>query len=72
MVLFLYLTSLISHFQFVEKLASRPPTMEKKLQLLQDIASEFSIKWDSKGFEKRMASPSAFIQACPFYIEIFD
>ncbi|XP_017223557.1 uncharacterized protein LOC108200014 [Daucus carota subsp. sativus] len=55
----------IEHFvnqKFVDKLASRPPTLEKKLQLLRDIALEFSIKWDSHGFEKRMGTPSALVQ----------
>lgn len=55
----------IEHFVnqvFVDKLASRPPTLEKRLQLLRDIALEFSIKWDSSGFEQRMGSPSAFVQ----------
>ncbi|KAJ8562504.1 hypothetical protein K7X08_011795 [Anisodus acutangulus] len=41
--------------KFVEKLSSRPPTLEKRIQLLQDIAVEFSIRWDSMGFQKRMA-----------------
>ncbi|KAL6984807.1 hypothetical protein U1Q18_018188 [Sarracenia purpurea var. burkii] len=36
--------------------------MEKKIKLLQDIASEFLIKWDSRGFEWRMANPSASAQ----------
>ncbi|KAH6783262.1 Regulator of Vps4 activity in the MVB pathway protein [Perilla frutescens var. hirtella] len=48
--------------KFVEKLSSRPPPKEKRLQVLQDIASEFSIKWDSKGFEQRMAAPSVVSQ----------
>uniref|UniRef100_A0A5B7AKB1 Putative cyclin-dependent kinase 12 isoform X2 n=1 Tax=Davidia involucrata TaxID=16924 RepID=A0A5B7AKB1_DAVIN len=51
--------------KFVEKLSSKPPTMEKKLQLLQNIALEFSIKWDSRDFEQRMATPSAFAQHQP-------
>ncbi|KAL8102397.1 uncharacterized protein LOC141681009 isoform X2 [Apium graveolens] len=55
----------IEHFVnqvFVDKLASRPPTLEKRLQLLRDIALEFSIRWDSRGFEQRMASSLAFVQ----------
>lgn len=48
--------------KFVEKLSSRLPQKEKRLQVLQDIASEFSIKWDSKGFERRMAAPSVVSQ----------
>ncbi|CAA0813447.1 Regulator of Vps4 activity in the MVB pathway protein [Striga hermonthica] len=48
--------------KFVEKLASRPATSEKRLKVLQDIASEFSIKWDSRGFERRMTAPSAVAQ----------
>uniref|UniRef100_A0A5B7AJL5 Regulator of Vps4 activity in the MVB pathway protein n=1 Tax=Davidia involucrata TaxID=16924 RepID=A0A5B7AJL5_DAVIN len=51
--------------KFVEKLSSKPPTTEKKLQLLQDIALEFSIKWNSRGFEQRMATPSAVTQDQP-------
>ncbi|GFY96327.1 regulator of Vps4 activity in the MVB pathway protein [Actinidia rufa] len=43
--------------KFVEKLALKPPTMEKKLQLLQDIALEFSIEWDARGFEQRISNP---------------
>ncbi|PWA41802.1 hypothetical protein CTI12_AA550780 [Artemisia annua] len=43
---------------FVEKLASKPPVVEKRIKLLQDIASEFSIQWDSKAFKQRMDKPS--------------
>ncbi|KAG8376009.1 hypothetical protein BUALT_Bualt09G0018400 [Buddleja alternifolia] len=48
--------------KFVEKLSSRSPATEKRLQVLQDVASEFSIKWDSRGFERRMATPSVDAQ----------
>lgn len=51
--------------EFVEKLSSKPPTMEKKVQLMQDIASEFSIKWDSGAFERRMSNPSPSLQGTP-------
>ncbi|XP_038879120.1 uncharacterized protein LOC120071123 [Benincasa hispida] len=51
--------------KFVENLASKPSTLEKKVQLLQDIALEFSIKWDSVGFEKRMSTPPAYAQGLP-------
>ncbi|XAR53327.1 hypothetical protein NMG60_11021849 [Bertholletia excelsa] len=68
--------SSLEHFanrEFVEKLALRPPTMDKKIQLLQDIASEFSIKWDSRGFERRMANPSALPQDQPKkYVPVND
>ncbi|XP_049414910.1 uncharacterized protein LOC125877729 [Solanum stenotomum] len=47
--------------KFVEILSSRPPAVEQRIQLLQDIAVEFSIRWDSMGFQKRMA----FAQAHP-------
>ncbi|CAN0859962.1 hypothetical protein LINGRAHAP2_LOCUS7809, partial [Linum grandiflorum] len=36
---------------------------EKKIQLLQDVASEFSIRCDSRGFEQRM-SRSTLVQVC--------
>ncbi|CAK9152731.1 unnamed protein product [Ilex paraguariensis] len=51
--------------KFVERIAMKPPTMEKKLKLLQDIAAEFLIKWDSRDFEKRMAAPPALAQDQP-------
>ncbi|KAL6221796.1 hypothetical protein ACLB2K_005191 [Fragaria x ananassa] len=51
--------------KFVENIASKPPTLEKKVQLMKDIASEFSIKWDSWAFEQRMSKPPAFIQDKP-------
>ncbi|TQD74653.1 hypothetical protein C1H46_039789, partial [Malus baccata] len=52
--------------KFVENIASKPPTLEKKVRLLKDIAVEFSINWDSKAFEQRMAKPPpAFTQDKP-------
>lgn len=60
--------SSLEHFvdhEFVEKLSLKPPTMEKKLQLLQNIASEFSLNWDSRGFEQRMNNPPASAQDQP-------
>ncbi|KAK9269705.1 hypothetical protein L1049_001483 [Liquidambar formosana] len=51
--------------EFVENLSSKPPTQEKKLQLMQDIALEFSIRWDSRAFEKRMSNPSVSVQGQP-------
>lgn len=57
--IFSFHLSFISDFlqccQFVEKLSSSPPAVEKRIQLLQDIVVEFSIRWDSMGFQKRMA-----------------
>ncbi|GAB2225279.1 hypothetical protein Droror1_Dr00006070 [Drosera rotundifolia] len=43
--------------KLVENIAPKPPSTEKKIQLMQEIASEFSLKWDSWGFEKRMVNP---------------
>lgn len=55
--------SSLEHFvnrKFFERLAMKPPTIDLKIQLLEDIASELSIKWDSRGFQQRMmANPSA-------------
>ncbi|KAK9947707.1 hypothetical protein M0R45_003319 [Rubus argutus] len=51
--------------KFVENIASKPPTLEKKIQLMKEIALEFSINWDSKAFEQRMSTPPAFIQDKP-------
>ncbi|XVF49202.1 hypothetical protein PTKIN_Ptkin03bG0249600 [Pterospermum kingtungense] len=41
--------------QLVENSASNPSTMEKKVKVMHDIASEHSIKWDSEAFERRMS-----------------
>lgn len=45
--------------KFIEKLSSKPPAVEERLQLLQDLAVEFSIRWDSMGFQKRMTLAQA-------------
>lgn len=37
---------------------------------MKDIAAEFSIKWDSKGFEQKMTKPSTFVQVCPHRVLI--
>ncbi|KAL9443553.1 hypothetical protein AB3S75_016839 [Citrus x aurantiifolia] len=58
----------LEHFanmEFVEKLSSKPATMDKKIQLIQDIASEYSIRWDSQAFQQRMSKPSASVQDQP-------
>ncbi|KAL7137724.1 hypothetical protein ABFS83_10G111900 [Erythranthe nasuta] len=47
--------------KFVENLSSRPPSNEKRLQALQDIASEFSIKWHSSGFQRRLAATHSVV-----------
>ncbi|EPS63926.1 hypothetical protein M569_10857, partial [Genlisea aurea] len=38
--------------KFVERLFPGPPTWDNKIQVLQNIASEFSINWDAKRFEQ--------------------
>ncbi|CAJ1951801.1 unnamed protein product [Sphenostylis stenocarpa] len=48
--------------EFATNLNSKSATLEKKVNLMQDIASEFSIKWDSKAFELRMSKPSVSVQ----------
>ncbi|XP_010432729.2 PREDICTED: uncharacterized protein LOC104716944 [Camelina sativa] len=40
--------------ELVENMSSKPFSMEKKVKLMEDVASEFSIRWDSKDFEKRI------------------
>lgn len=40
--------------QFVERLKAKAPTREMKLQLLQDLAQEFSINWDIKALEPKL------------------
>lgn len=48
--------------EFAANMNSKSSTLEKKVCLMQEIASEFSINWDSKAFEIRMSRPSAFAQ----------
>ncbi|GAU39259.1 hypothetical protein TSUD_71980, partial [Trifolium subterraneum] len=48
--------------EFAANLDSKSSTLEKKVCLMQEIASEFSINWDSKAFKLRMSRPSAFTQ----------
>ncbi|GLT98585.1 hypothetical protein SLE2022_160840 [Rubroshorea leprosula] len=50
---------------FVEILASKPSTSEKKAMLMQEIALEFSIKWDCRAFEQRISKPAAFAEGQP-------
>lgn len=45
--------------KLVENVTPKPPSMEKKVQLMQDIALEFSIWWDSRAFVERMSRPPA-------------
>lgn len=55
----------LEHFvnhEFVDKIASNSPTTEKKIQLLQDIAMEFKINWDCRGFQRTMNDSSTFYQ----------
>uniref|UniRef100_A0A2P2J8A8 Uncharacterized protein MANES_03G020000 n=2 Tax=Rhizophora mucronata TaxID=61149 RepID=A0A2P2J8A8_RHIMU len=53
---------LFANQKFVENLSSKPFTMEQKVWLMQDIASEFSIKWDSRCFKQRMSKPPSVAQ----------
>ncbi|CAI8619794.1 unnamed protein product [Vicia faba] len=48
--------------EFAANLNSKSSTLEKKVCLMHEIVSEFSINWDSKSFELRMSKPSAFAQ----------
>ncbi|KAL5079686.1 hypothetical protein RYX36_008107 [Vicia faba] len=48
--------------EFAANLNPMSFTLEQKVRLMQEISSEFSIKWDSKAFELRMSKSSAFAQ----------
>lgn len=45
--------------EFVAKLKSSPHSKDKKLQLLQDIAHESGIEWNSKALEQKLYKPPA-------------
>ncbi|MBA0567971.1 hypothetical protein Golob_005499 [Gossypium lobatum] len=51
--------------QLVENSASKSFTMEKKVKVMHDIGSEFSIKWDSEAFQRRMSKPTVIPQDQP-------
>ncbi|KAG7540671.1 Vacuolar protein sorting-associated protein Ist1 [Arabidopsis thaliana x Arabidopsis arenosa] len=40
--------------ELVENMSSKPFSLEQKVKLMEDVASEYSIRWDSKDFEKRI------------------
>lgn len=43
--------------EFIERLRQNPPSKEMKIQLLHELAQEFSIEWDRKALEQRLYSP---------------
>ncbi|PNX92761.1 IST1-like protein [Trifolium pratense] len=43
--------------EFIERLRQNPPSKEMKIQLLHDLAQDFSIEWDRKALEQRLYSP---------------
>lgn len=53
--------------QFVAKLRSNPPTKDMKLQLLQDIAQETNIEWDSKGLEQKLYTKPKQVSFTAYY-----
>ncbi|KAH6800551.1 Regulator of Vps4 activity in the MVB pathway protein [Perilla frutescens var. hirtella] len=46
--------------QFTEKLKLDPPLKDMKLQLLQEIAAESGLEWDSKALENKLFNESAY------------
>ncbi|KAJ6850424.1 uncharacterized protein M6B38_265115 [Iris pallida] len=45
--------------EFVERVQKKSFSTEKKLQLMQYIAEEFSVPWDSKSFQQKLSNRSA-------------
>ncbi|KAG0480045.1 hypothetical protein HPP92_010903 [Vanilla planifolia] len=45
--------------EFVEKMQKNSFQEIRKLQLMQDIAKEFTVNWDVKSFEYKLSNPSA-------------
>ncbi|XP_004235713.1 vacuolar protein sorting-associated protein IST1 [Solanum lycopersicum] len=43
--------------EFHQNLKSVPPTMEMKIQLMKDIASESGIEWNAKALEQKLYNP---------------
>ncbi|KAJ6947334.1 hypothetical protein NC651_001887 [Populus alba x Populus x berolinensis] len=48
---------LITDVQFVEMMKPKSTTKEIKLQLMHDIAKEFSIEWNAKSLEQKLFNP---------------
>ncbi|XP_068637372.1 uncharacterized protein [Aristolochia californica] len=44
--------------EFVDRIILKLPSVDQKLELMQIIASEFSIKWDAKRFKEKISKPS--------------
>ncbi|KAJ8629005.1 hypothetical protein MRB53_022328 [Persea americana] len=53
------------NIEFAQKLATEPPSMEQKLHLMQEIAQEFSIDWDSKALKEMISTPLVTAQDPP-------
>ncbi|KAJ4874313.1 Regulator of Vps4 activity in the MVB pathway protein [Raphanus sativus] len=52
-----YRTNSLEQFvnpEFVERFKAEPPSKEMKVELLQEIAIEYSIKWDAKSLEQKL------------------
>ncbi|KAJ0680234.1 putative vacuolar protein sorting-associated protein Ist1 [Helianthus annuus] len=48
--------------EFVKNLKAHIPTKEIRLQMMEEIAMEYGIEWDSKVFEQKLCKPPPFIQ----------
>lgn len=61
MIYFLFLFfaeyDLLSCFQLVEKLSAVAPDGQAKFKVLNAIAEEHNIQWDSKSFEEKETKP---------------
>ncbi|XP_062008340.1 uncharacterized protein LOC133725204 [Rosa rugosa] len=53
--------------EFADKFKSKPPTKEMKVQLMHDIAREYSIEWDSKALEQKLFTPPPTNKGQPTY-----
>ncbi|KAK7389544.1 hypothetical protein VNO78_24684 [Psophocarpus tetragonolobus] len=51
--------------EFVEKMKPDPPTREMKIELLYDIAQEFSIEWDDRALRQRLYTQSSLCEERP-------
>ncbi|XP_015938492.1 uncharacterized protein LOC107464097 [Arachis duranensis] len=51
--------------ELIEKLKKDPPSREMKIQLLHEIAQEFSIEWDSKALEQRLSRQPSLYEERP-------
>ncbi|XP_044495780.1 IST1-like protein [Mangifera indica] len=51
--------------EFVARLSTEPPSQERKIQIMEDVAQEFSIPWDPRFLREQLFKPAPAVQEKP-------